>query len=87
MIYKRDDFRKSNQLISSAMQICALEKSSSSAAWGRMVRTAMTAQSIGAGVSSHPETGVHDLGSGGSDEIQSVHLAKALQVLPKIMLG
>ena len=44
-------------------------------------------QFVGARLSPHPETGANNRGSGGCEEIHSVHLAEALQYRPKLMMG
>ena len=64
-------------------QFCKLPEEGQS-----LMRAAMSsAQFIGAGVSSHPETGATITDLAGSEEIQSVHLAEALQYRPKLMLS
>jgi len=66
-------------------QFCKLQAEGQS-----LMRAAIDAtQFVGARLSSHPETGAYrtiaDLA--GSDEIQSAHLAEALEYRPKIVIG
>jgi magnesium chelatase family protein len=63
-------------------QFCQLQDEGQS-----LMRTAMSQLQLYARVSSHPEIIATHAYLAGSEEIQSVHLAEALQYRPKIMMG